>query len=69
MVGLLAAVGTTLCALASLIHGVLILAVIVGAGAATGLAAFLALPSSKKNRTGFPDDSVVCQVGHGAHAA
>lgn len=48
MVGLLAAVGTTMSALVGLIHGDLVAAVIAGAAAASGLAAYLALPAVKK---------------------
>lgn len=47
MVGLLAAVGATMSAFASLLHGDQTIAVILGAGASTGLAAYLALPSKK----------------------
>jgi hypothetical protein len=47
MVGLLAAVGTAMSVLVGLIHGGLILVMIIGAGAAMGLAAYLALPSKK----------------------
>jgi len=50
MVGLLAAVGTAMSALAALAHNDVVLALIaVSAGAATGLAASLALPSPKKS--------------------
>ena len=48
MVGLLAAVGATMSALVGLIHGDWLPLMIVGAGGATGLAACLALPPSKK---------------------
>jgi hypothetical protein len=47
MVGLLAAVGTAMSALAGLAHGDLVLVVIGDAAVATGLAAYLALPSKK----------------------
>jgi hypothetical protein len=47
MVGLLAAVGVAMSALAGLVHGDVVLAMITCAGAATGLAAYLALPSQK----------------------
>jgi hypothetical protein len=45
MVGLLAAAGTAMAALVSLVHGDLVPVMIVGGGSATGLAAWLALPS------------------------
>jgi hypothetical protein len=48
LVGLLAAVSTTMAALASLIRGDLVPVMITGASGAAGLAAYLALPSSKK---------------------
>jgi hypothetical protein len=48
MVGLLAAVGATMSALVGLTHGDLIPVMIAGAGTASGMAAYLALPSSKK---------------------
>jgi uncharacterized membrane protein YuzA (DUF378 family) len=48
MVGLLAAVGAIMAALVGLIHGDLVLVIIAGAGTASGLAAYLALPASKK---------------------
>ena len=48
IVGLLAAVGATMSALVGLSHGDLVSAMIAGAGVATGLAAYLALPPSKK---------------------
>lgn len=48
MVGLLAAVGATMSALVSLVHGDLVPLMIIGVGTATGLAAFLALPLQKK---------------------
>jgi hypothetical protein len=47
MVGLLAAAGTAMAALVSLVHGDLVPVMIVGGGSATGLAAWLALPSKK----------------------
>jgi hypothetical protein len=47
-VGLLAALGAVMSALAGLVHGDLVWAVVVNCGLATGLAAYLALPSSKK---------------------
>jgi len=48
MVGLLAAVGAAMSAVAGLTHGDLFWAVIVDAAVATGLAAYLALPPTKK---------------------
>jgi len=47
MVGVLAAVGTAMSALVALAHGGLVWLLIVFAGAATGSAAYLALPSKK----------------------
>ena len=47
-VGLLAAVGTVMSALVGLSHGDLIALLIADAAAATGLAAYLALPAIKK---------------------
>jgi hypothetical protein len=48
MVGLLAAVGAAMSVLITLAHGDIVLVIMaVGAGAATGSAAFLALPSKK----------------------
>lgn len=49
VVGLLAAVGATMAALVGLVHGDSVPVMIAGAGASTGVAAYLALPSSKKN--------------------
>jgi hypothetical protein len=49
MVGLLAAVGTAMSALAGLVHGDFALLIIAYAAAAAGLAAYLALPGNKKN--------------------
>ena len=49
MVGLLAAVGAAMAALVSLVHGDLTIAMIMGASTSSGLAAYMALPSSKKN--------------------
>ena len=49
MVGLLAAVGATMAALVSFIHGDSDLVVLLAAGAATGLASYLAVESGKKN--------------------
>jgi hypothetical protein len=51
MVGLLAAVGAIMSALVGLTHGGLEAAPIAIAAAATGLTAYLALPSSKKSFT------------------
>ena len=51
MVGLLAAVGTTMSVLAGLVHGRLDALAVAGAGAASGLAAYLALPPSKNLRS------------------
>ena len=48
MVGLLAAVGAAMSMVASLAHGDLFWAAITAAAAATGLAAYLALPPRKK---------------------
>jgi hypothetical protein len=48
MVGLLAAVGTAMSALVAFAHGNLFWVIIADAAAATGLAAYLALPSKKK---------------------
>ena len=45
MVGLLATVGAAMSALVGLVHGDLAWVIIVDAAAATGLAAYLALPS------------------------
>jgi hypothetical protein len=49
LVGLLAAVGVVMSALAGLAHGDLFWAAVADAAAATGLAAYLALPPTKKN--------------------
>ena len=49
MVGLLAAVGAAMSALVGLTHGDFAWAALAEASAATGLAAYLALPSTKKN--------------------
>lgn len=49
MVGLLAAAGAIMSALAGLIHGDFVLAIVAGAGTATGLAAYGALLTPKKN--------------------
>jgi hypothetical protein len=51
MVGLLAAVGTALSALVAFVHGDLAWIMIGDAAAATGLAAYLALPKIKKIST------------------
>jgi hypothetical protein len=48
MVGLLAAVGAAMSGLTGLLHGDLAWETLASAAAATGLAAYLALPSSKK---------------------
>jgi hypothetical protein len=50
MVGLLAAVGAAMSALVAFAHGDLVWAIIVDAAAATGLAAYLAAPATKKIR-------------------
>jgi hypothetical protein len=50
VVGLLAAVGAALSALVGLAHGELIWVTLANAAAATGLAAYLALPPLKKIR-------------------
>ena len=47
-VGLLAAAGAVMFALIGFIHGELVPVMIAAAGTANGLAAYLALPSSKK---------------------
>jgi hypothetical protein len=60
VVGLLAALGVVLSSLLGLTHGDLTPLVIVSSGTATGLAAYLALPASKKISATFPDNSVVC---------
>lgn len=49
MVGLLAAVGAAMSVVASLAHGGLVWAAVMDAGAAAGLAAYLALPLTKKH--------------------
>jgi len=49
MAGLLAAVGAAMACLAGLIHGDLVPLLVVAASAGTGIAAYLALPSIKKN--------------------
>jgi hypothetical protein len=51
MVGLLAALGATMAALVSLAHGDLVGPTIVAAGAATGLAAFVAAPKKKSRQS------------------
>lgn len=48
MVGLLAAAGVAMSALVAFNHGDSVLVMISGAASATGLAAYLAVPSSKK---------------------
>jgi len=48
MVGLLAAVGAAMSAFAALAHGDLVWVAIADGAAATGLAAYLALPDKKK---------------------
>src|SRR5215469_940869 len=47
VVGLLAALGVVLSSLLAFVHGDLTPLVVVGSGTATGLAAYLALPSQK----------------------
>jgi hypothetical protein len=47
MVGVLAALGSALTAMTELVHGHLVPVAILGAAAAVGLAAFLALPGKK----------------------
>ena len=59
-VGLLAAAGAAMSAFVGLIHDDWTLVMVGGAAAATGLAAYLALPDFKKTPGGFPDSSVVC---------
>jgi hypothetical protein len=54
MVGLLAAAGVAMSALVSFVHGDLADAMIMGAASATGLAAYLAFPSTKKNAKFMP---------------
>ena len=51
VVGLLAAVGAIMAALAGLVHGDLMPAMIACSGTATGLAAYLALPNKKTQRS------------------
>jgi hypothetical protein len=48
MVGLLAALGVVLSSILAFVHGDLTPLVVLGSGTATGLAAYLALPPSKK---------------------
>jgi len=48
MVGLLAAVGAAMSALVGIVHGDLVWVAIADGATATGLAAYLALPPSKK---------------------
>ena len=48
-VGLLAALGAIISALVSLVHGDLVPLMVLCAGASTGLAAYMALPSKKKS--------------------
>jgi hypothetical protein len=48
MVGLLAAAGAIMAGLIGLTHGDSALVLVAGAGAGTGLAAYAAMPSSKK---------------------
>jgi hypothetical protein len=50
MVGLLAAVGAAMSALAAFAHGDLVRVTIADAAAATGLAAYLSAPTTKKIR-------------------
>jgi hypothetical protein len=54
VVGLLVAVGATVSVLAALVHGDALLAIASAAGVATGLGAYLSLPS-KKTRLGNKD--------------
>ncbi len=51
MVGLLAAVGANMFALVQFAHGDLVWVILADAAAATGLAAYLALPDNKKSCT------------------
>jgi uncharacterized membrane protein YuzA (DUF378 family) len=53
VVGLLAALGAAMSALVGLTHGDLISVMIVGTGAATGLAAYLPLALQKKISSNF----------------
>ncbi len=62
MVGLLAAVGTAMSALVGLAHGDLIWVVLVDAAAATGLAAYLALPPQKKVQLGYAQCVVIATL-------
>jgi hypothetical protein len=56
MVGLLTAVGTAISALVALVHGDAAIVIIAAvAGAATGSATYLALPSHKKNLSEIPN--------------
>jgi hypothetical protein len=48
VVGLVAALGVVLSSLLAFVHGDLTPLVVIGSGTATGLAAYLALPSSKE---------------------
>ena len=59
VVGLLAAVAAVMSALVGLAHADLI-GIMIADAAAAGMAAYLALPPSKKTRWQFPDNSVVC---------
>lgn len=78
MVGLLAAVGAAMSALVNIAHGDLLWAVVADAAAATGLAAYLALPQNKKtlwqlpksnaNRSDRPARADGCAVTVGWHA-
>ena len=61
MVGLLAAAGAAITAIAGLAHGDLLWAAVVDAAAATGLAAYLALPATKK-----ANSRATCRPGRGA---
>jgi hypothetical protein len=63
VVGLLAAVGATMSALVSLVHGDLVPVMIMGSGAASGLAAYLALLPSKKSLVWNDQDS----LGYSSH--
>lgn len=63
MVGLLAAVGTAMSVLVGFVHGGLVWVIIADAAAATGLAAFLALPPNKKKNSAL-SKRLILEVDH-----
>lgn len=65
MVGLLAAVGVAMSALVGLAHGELTWVALADAAAATGLAAYLALPLPKKNTPNLFHYSTNCLFYYG----